>query len=169
MSDFDIVLMPNHTLRKKASTVAEINQEIKNISFSMLEAMYLNKGIGLAANQVNILQRIIVIDLQENDVKNPMIMINPEIISHSDTMVDSEEGCLSIPDMKDTIKRYESIVVKYLDLDNKPQTIEAKNLLCYCLQHEIDHLNGILFIDHLSNLKKNFLLKKYNKSRQKNK
>lgn len=129
----------------------------------MLELMYANNGVGLAANQVGILKQIIVIDLQTDGVKNPMVMINPVIIKKSTEMVESEEGCLSLPIIQSVIKRFDWVVVEYTSLDNKHHTLKAEDLLAICIQHEVDHLNGILFIDHLSRLKKHLILQRYKK------
>lgn len=170
MTILNIVKYPNKILRERAEEIEEISEEIEMLAHDMLETMYANRGIGLAANQVGILQRIIVIDLQEDEnedeVYNPMIFINPEIIWHSDETEERDEGCLSIPKMSGTVKRPAEIQVSYLDINGKKQVLEASGLLATCLQHEIDHLNGILFIDRMSKLKRDIILKKYKKSQE---
>lgn len=159
----EIITAPNPLLRKKALPIKKIDKSLETIAKQMLELMYANNGVGLAANQVGILKQIIVIDLQIEGIKNPIVMINPKIIKTSTAMVDSEEGCLSLPIIQSVIKRFESITVEYTDLQNKQHILEAEDLLAICIQHEVDHLNGILFIDHLSRLKKQLILKKYKK------
>jgi peptide deformylase len=155
-------------LRKKSEPVAEINQELINTMKEMLRQMYDSNGIGLAGVQVGILKRILVIDLRENDEKNPIFVINPEIVEHSEKTVNSDEGCLSAPEERDTVKRYETVKVKYMDENAREVVLDASGLLAICLQHEIDHLNGIMFIDHLSKLKRDFLVKKVLKNYKNN-
>jgi peptide deformylase len=147
-------------LKKKSEPVVEINDELIGTMREMLQYMYDNKGIGLAGVQVGILKRILVIDLKESDVSNPIFVINPEILWHSDNLVKSEEGCLSVPLERDTIKRYEKIKVKYTNEKKEQVILDADGLLSICFQHEIDHLNGVVFIDYLSKIKRDFLLKK---------
>jgi peptide deformylase len=154
-------------LKKKSEPVTEINQGLIDLMKEMLQFMYDNKGIGLAGVQVGILKRIIVIDIKENEQSSPLLIINPEIVWHSDNLVEGEEGCLSVPEERENVKRYEKIRVRYINEKKKLVTIEAGGLLSICLQHEIDHLNGVIFIDHLSKIKRDFLIKRVLKNRKK--
>ena len=154
------VIKDEEILRKKSEKVEVVDEEIVNTLDKMLEFMYQSKGIGLAAVQVGILKRMVTIDLQENNKNNPLFLINPEIIWHSDNMVDSEEGCLSVPQQRAKIKRFEKVKVKHLDKEGKENIIDADGLLAICLQHELDHLDGKLYIDYLSKLKRDLLLNK---------
>ncbi|MDR0571880.1 MAG: peptide deformylase [Rickettsiales bacterium] len=151
-------------LRRKSSPVTKVDEELVNIMQRMLDVMYNSKGVGLAGVQVGILKRIIVIDIQEDKKKSPIFLINPEIIDHSENVVDGEEGCLSVPEERESIKRYETVVVRYKNEKNKELTLKADGLLAVCLQHEIDHLDGIMFFDHLSKLKRDFLIKRIYKN-----
>ena len=151
MSELDVLHFPNQQLRKVAEVVVEITPEIKEIAANMLETMYLENGVGLAATQVNIHKRIAVIDTSESR-DQPMVIINPEIIEQSGEE-ESEEGCLSVPETNALVKRSEFVTLRYQDLDGVMQTIEADGLLAVCIQHELDHLKGKLFIDYLSKLK----------------
>ena len=150
-------------LRTKCEQVSEINAEITSTLDKMLNFMYENHGIGLAANQVGILKRMIVIDLQENDTKKPYFLINPEIIEHSEKTVIGEEGCLSVPDQRYKVERYAKVKVKYLDKDGGENIIDADGLFAVCLQHEIDHLDGKLYIDYLSKLKQDLIVERVKK------
>ena len=137
----------------------------------MLQAMYDAPGIGLAANQVSLLNRVLVIDLSkrdEDEEPNPICMANPEIIYKSEEMSAMEEGCLSIPKQYAEVERPAIVRVKYLDYNSKPAELEASELLSHCVQHEIDHLNGVLFIDYLSSLKRNIMVKKVQKLQKQN-
>ena len=163
-----IIKMPNSFLRKKASTVDTINNDIKHILDDMLETMYNANGIGLAATQIGIDKRLIVMDcgLKADDdhlEPNPIKMINPEITFLSKNFNEREEGCLSIPGHQAIIKRPDKVIVNYRDENFKQKELKADDLLGVCIQHEIDHLNGILFIDHLSRIKKEMILKKIKK------
>ena len=161
MAILEVLHFPDERLRKKALPVDEIDNNIKEIAHNMLETMYAEGGIGLAATQVNIQKRIVVIDLSE-EKNQPLILINPELIAEmgKETM---REGCLSVPDYFDIVERANEIDFTYQTLDNDTITRHADGLLAVCVQHEIDHLNGKLFIDYLSPLKKQRLKKKINK------
>jgi peptide deformylase len=161
MSRLTVLHFPDERLRKKAIPVGTIDSTIKDLTTDMLETMYAEGGIGLAASQVNVQKRVIVIDLSENR-DDPMVMINPEI-TWSDGTEEMQEGCLSVPDYFDTVERAEKIRFRYLDLDAKSIESETDGLLAVCVQHEIDHLNGKLFIDYLSPLKRRRLQKKLDK------
>ena len=167
MSILPILKEPDPILRKKSHSVTSINKEITKLMNDMLETMYAAPGIGLAAAQVGVLKRLIVIDLSKNgEEKNPIFFINPVIIWKSKIIEKKEEGCLSIPDYFAEIKRPKSCRVKYLDQHGKEKIMKTEGLLATCIQHEIDHCNGILFIDYLSKLKQSFILKKLKKALQ---
>ena len=161
MAILEVLHFPDKRLRNKALPVEKIDHSVSEIANNMLETMYDEGGIGLAAIQVNIQKRIIVIDLSE-DKTEPLILINPEIIRTSGTET-MREGCLSVPDYFDIVERAEEIEFTYQNLQSETITSETDGLLAVCIQHEIDHLNGKLFIDYLSPLKRERLKKKINK------
>ena len=162
-----ILTEPDPFLRQKSTKVVDVNNEIRALMDDMLETMYSAPGIGLAAIQVGVPKRAIVIDLTRNDEKkNPLYFVNPEIISNSDKHGTYEEGCLSVPGQFAEINRPDKCKVKYLDYNGKEQILEAQGLLATCIQHEIDHLEGILFIDYLSKLKKSMIVKKLSKQKK---
>jgi peptide deformylase len=161
LSVLTILEFPDDRLRKKAAEVQVVDGKIKKLVDDMLETMYLAKGIGLAATQVNVHQRIVVIDVSE-EKDNPLCLINPEIIA-KDGVEESEEGCLSVPGFFETVKRAEHIKVKALDKEGKPFEMEADALLAVCIQHELDHLEGKLFVDYISSLKRQRIKKKLEK------
>ena len=164
MAKKKILTIPNSILRKVSEPVTKIDTETKKLMDNMLETMYAAPGIGLAAVQIGVLKRVIVIDLSKADEKkDPLFIINPEIINKSNELASYEEGCLSIPNQFAEVKRPSSCEVNFLDYDGKKTEINADGLLATCIQHEVDHLNGILFIDHLSKLKKDLILKKTKK------
>jgi len=151
---------PDPVLRKIASPVRHITEKIHTLSFDMLETMKLSNGAGLAANQVGVPIRLIVIDAHLNQDNRPLILINPEIIEMESEVI-AEEGCLSVPHYYEFIKRAKRVFVKAMDMDQKTVEINCEGLLAKVFQHEIDHLNGILFIDHLSPVKKGIFKKQY--------
>ena len=167
-----ILEVPDPRLREISKPVETVDAAVRTLVADMLETMYDAPGIGLAAIQVGVPQRILVIDLQEpaeeggEPVKDPRVFINPEIVAHSDEEVPYTEGCLSVPDQYAEVDRPDRIRAKWLDLDGKPHDEEITGLLATCLQHEMDHLNGVLFIDHLSRLKREMILKKLAKQRK---
>lgn len=162
-----IVLAPDPRLKAKTRPVAEKDREsIRAIVPRMLATMYAAPGIGLAAPQVGLDLRFAVIDLQPEDKPAPITLINPRIEQKSREEVTREEGCLSIPGHYADVTRPEKVVVSYEDIDGQKQTLEADGLLATCLQHEIDHLDGILFVDHLSALKRNMILRKMVKEKR---
>ena len=164
MAKKQIITIPNPLLRKISEPVTSVNNEEKKLMDDMLETMYAAPGIGLAAVQVGVLKRIIVIDLsKDGEKKTPLFIVNPQITFKSDDLISYEEGCLSIPNQFAEIKRPSSCKVNFLDYNGKKKEINADGLLATCIQHEVDHLNGILFIDHLSKLKKDLILKKTRK------
>ena len=162
-----IVIEPDPILRKKSKPVEKVDDELRRLLDDMLETMYSAPGIGLAAVQVGILKRLIVIDIsKEKEKKNPLFLINPEIISKSKNTSIYEEGCLSLPGHFAEIERPAECQVKYIDYDGKKKEIKASGLLATCIQHEIDHLNGVLFVDYLSKLKKDMIIKKLIKQKK---
>ena len=159
-----ILTEPDPYLRQKSNKVEIVNDEIRSIMNDMLETMYAAPGIGLAAIQIGIPKRIIVIDLSKDDEKkNPLYFVNPEIITNSNTDAAYEEGCLSVPGQFAEINRPDKCKVKFLNYHGEEKILEAEGLLATCIQHEIDHLEGILFIDYLSKLKKSMIIKKLSK------
>lgn len=165
MTVLDILQPPHPTLKTPASPVAGIDDGLKRLMDDMLATMYRAPGIGLAAPQVGIGSRVVVIDLSEE--KNaPVRLVNPAITARSDEMVVGEEGCLSLPGQFADVKRHAAVAVRYLDEKESEQVIEAEGLLARCLQHEIDHLDGILFTDHLSALKRNMIMRRLIKQRR---
>jgi peptide deformylase len=161
----DIIKLPDPRLRRVSTPVEELDGELGRLIEDMFETMYEAPGIGLAAIQIGVPQRVVTLDLAKKDEpKTPHVFINPELVSVSDEKTKREEGCLSIPDYYEEIERPTRVRVRYLDRDGKPQEIDAEGLLATCLQHEIDHLNGVLFIDHLSKLKRSMVVKRFTKT-----
>ena len=165
MAKRPILILPDPRLRAVADPIVEIDEDIKTLAKDMLETMYEAPGIGLAAPQVGELKRIVVMDLSKDDEpKNPIVMINPEILKFSEETVTTEEGCLSIPELYYDVERPAEVTVRYTDLDGKVQETEAKDRLAICVQHELDHLDGVLYIDYLSRLKRDRVVKKFQKA-----
>ncbi len=161
MSQRNIVIEPDPILRKKSETLEKVDNELRVLLDDMLETMYAAPGIGLAAVQIGILKRLIVIDIsKDKEKKNPLFLINPEIISRSKKTSIYEEGCLSLPGYFAEIERPAECQIKFIDYNGKKKELRADGLLSTCIQHEIDHLNGILFIDYLSKLKRDMIIKK---------
>ena len=161
MAKLPIVLAPDPVLKTKAKPVEAVDDSIRQLMDDMLETMYAAPGIGLAANQIGVLKRVLVLDVaREGDAPKPIGMANPEVVWRSDEMSTYNEGCLSLPEHYADITRPAAVRVRYVDRDGAKQEIEADGLLATCIQHEIDHLDGILFVDHLSTLKRNMILKK---------
>ena len=164
----DILIIPDKRLRLKSEPVKAVDKTLRALIDDMFETMYAAPGIGLAAIQIGAARRVVTMDLAKKDEpKQPLVFINPEVTWVSDEKATYEEGCLSIPEYYEEVERPKSVRVKYLDLDLKPQEIEADGLLATCLQHEIDHTNGVLFIDHISKLKRNMVMKKFKKAAKK--
>jgi peptide deformylase len=163
-----IITLPDRLLRVKSAPVAGVDLEVRTLMEDMLETMYDAPGIGLAAIQVGVPKRVIVMDVarrEEEDSKpDPIFLANPEILWSSEEFSAYEEGCLSIPDYREEVFRPAKVKVGFLDKDGKHQELDAEGLLATCIQHEIDHLNGVLFIDHISRLKRDRILKKFTKS-----
>ncbi|MBY5870228.1 peptide deformylase [Rhizobium leguminosarum] len=160
-----LIILPDPVLRQLSKPVERVDSDLQRLADDMLETMYDAPGIGLAAIQVGVPRRMLVIDIsREGEEKQPQVFINPEIVKSSDERSVYEEGCLSIPDYYAEVERPATVSVKYLDRNGKEQTMEADGLLATCLQHEIDHLNGVLFIDHISRLKREMVIKKFTKA-----
>ncbi len=162
-----ILIYPEPVLRKQARLVTPADaDEVRALVPSMFATMYKAPGIGLAANQIGSLLRVIVVDVAPKEVPAPIALINPEVIAKSDELATQEEGCLSIPELYAEVTRPARVKVRYLDPQGVKREIEAEGLLSACLQHEIDHLNGVLFVDYLSSLKRNILLRKLAKAQK---
>ncbi len=166
MSTLEIITVPAAVLKETAKAVDTVDEALRAQMDDMLETMYDAPGIGLAANQVNLLNRVLVMDIdyrEDTDSKNPICMANPEIVWRSEEISVMEEGCLSIPGQFAEVRRPAKVTVKYLDYDGKEAELTADGLLSHCVQHEIDHLNGVLFVDYLSGLKRNMMIRKVKK------
>jgi len=167
MTQRKIIIEPDAILRKKSATLEKVDNKLRELMDDMLETMYAAPGIGLAGVQIGILKRLIVIDVsKEKEKKNPLFLINPKIISKSDITSVYEEGCLSLPGYFAEIERPAECELEYIDYHGKKKKIRARGLLATCIQHEIDHLNGILFIDYLSKLKRDMIIKKLVKNKK---
>ena len=162
-----ILTAPDPRLKAVSTEVAKVDGEIRKLAADMADSMYAADGIGLAAVQIGVAKRVIVIDLEQKDgKKNPRTFINPKILWASEEMATFEEGCLSVPEIWDDVERPARIRCEYLDRDGNRQVLEADGMLATCLQHEMDHLNGVLFIDHLSRLKRSMAIKKLTKAKK---
>ena len=166
MANLQILEMPDPRLTRRAVPVERIDSGLLRLLDDMLETMYAAPGIGLAAPQVGVLQRAFVADLGEEGEPRPLFVINPEIVWRSEHTTTAEEGCLSLPGHYGDVARAERVRVRYLDRAGEPQEIEGEGLLARCLQHEIDHLNGVLFVDHLSSLKRTLILRRLAKAKR---
>ena len=161
----EIINLPDKRLRLVSEPVKRIDASLRKLVEDMFETLYAAPGIGLAGIQVGVAKRVIIMDLsKKDDTRKPEVFINPEITWASEEKSSYEEGCLSIPEYYEEVERPAVVKVKYLDLDGKAREVEASGLLATCLQHEIDHLNGILFIDHISKLKRDRVTKKFAKA-----
>jgi len=164
MSILPIIVAPDPRLKSTSEVVKKVTKDIVKFMDDMLETMYDAPGIGLAAPQVGLLKRIIVADVSKEDEKREAYqMINPEIIWLSDEMFECQEGCLSLPEQYAEVARPKKANIRYLDRNGVSKTLEAEDLLAVCLQHEIDHLEGVLFVDHISMLKRNVIMRKLRK------
>jgi peptide deformylase len=169
MSLLPIIIVPDPVLKEIAKPIENITEAVKKQAADMIETMYGAPGIGLAANQVGKLNRLFVMDVnyRKNDQsRDATVLINPEIIWRSEEMSVMEEGCLSIPQQYADVERPRSVRVKYIDLAGQVQEMEGSDLTSHCLQHELDHLNGVLFVDYLSRLKRNMILRKVDKMKK---
>ena len=164
MARRDIVQLPDPLLKTVSEPVRSVTEDVRRLMNDMLETMYAAPGIGLAAVQIGEPRRIVVVDLAKDDEpRNPQFFVNPEIVWSSQETSEHEEGCLSIPEVFDTIARPSAVKVRFLDRDGEARELDCEGLLATCLQHEIDHLNGVLFIDHISKLKRDMVVKKFKK------
>jgi len=167
MALLPIITAPDARLKKKSKPVETVDDGVRRLMDDMIETMYAAPGIGLAAPQVGVLKRVIVLDIEREDVKTgPLFMANPEIIDASDEDATYEEGCLSVPEHYSEVARPAKVTLRYLDRDGKKQEMKCEGLLATCVQHEIDHLDGVLFIDHISALKRGMILRKLLKARK---
>jgi peptide deformylase len=159
-----LVILPDPVLRQVSKPVERVDDDLRRLADDMLETMYDAPGIGLAAIQIGVPLRLLVVDLaKEDQPKEPQVLVNPRILAHGDTASVYEEGCLSIPEYYAEVERPATVTVAYLDRDGNERTVEADGLMATCLQHEIDHLNGVLFIDHISKLKRDMVVRKFRK------
>lgn len=162
-----ILIAPDPRLKAVSAPVEKVDAEIRKLAEDMADSMYAAEGIGLAAVQIGVAKRVIVMDLDQKDGKKDWrVFINPRITWASEEMATFEEGCLSVPEIWDDVERPARIKAEYLDLDGKKVEIEADGMLATCLQHEMDHLQGVLFIDHFSRLKRSMALKKLTKAKK---
>ncbi len=170
MAKLDIITLPDRKLRLKSAPVERVDDDLRKLMDSMMETMYAAPGIGLAAVQVGIPRRVVTVDVAQREDEtaepDPMFLINPKILWSSDERTTTEEGCLSIPEYFAEVERAAEVRVAYLDRDGKPREIEANGIMAVVLQHEIDHLDGKLFIDYLSKLKRDMVIKKFAKQQR---
>ena len=167
MTKKKIIIEPDIILRKKSANLEKVDDDLRKLMDDMLETMYAAPGIGLAGVQIGILKRLIVIDIsRDEEKKNPLFLINPEIITKSSNTSVYEEGCLSLPGYFAEIERPAECQIEYIDYHGKKKEMKASGLLATCIQHEVDHLNGILFIDYLSKLKRDMVIKKLIKNKK---
>jgi peptide deformylase len=160
-----ILTLPDARLRLVSKPVEKVDAEIRQLVQDMFETMYGAPGIGLAAIQVGVPKRVVTMDLaKKEEARDPKVYINPELVWASEERSTYEEGCLSIPEYYEEVERPAEVKIRYMDLEGNQQEIEANGLLATCLQHEIDHLNGVLFIDHISKLKRSRVIKKFAKA-----
>jgi peptide deformylase len=165
MAKRPILILPDQRLRQVADPIEKIDDSIKALAADMLETMYDAPGIGLAAPQIGEMKRIVVMDLaKEGETPDPLVMINPEILKYSEETTVTEEGCLSIPELYYDVERPAEVTVRYTDLDGNTIDKDATDRLAICIQHELDHLDGVLYIDYLSRLKRDRVLKKFQKA-----
>ena len=161
----DILIIPDNRLRLKSEPVKTVDKPLRALVDDMFETMYAAPGIGLAAIQIGVPRRVVTMDLAKKDEpKAPQVFINPEVTWASAERSTYDEGCLSIPEYYEQVERPKAVKVRFLDLEGKEHEIEAEGLLATCLQHEIDHTNGVLFIDHISKLKRDMVMKKFKKA-----
>jgi peptide deformylase len=161
----DIIVLPDPKLRLKSEPVKVVDAELRALVDDMFETMYAAPGIGLAAIQVGVPRRVVTMDLaRQDEPKAPHVFLNPEVVWVSEEKATYEEGCLSIPEYYEEVERPKAVKVRYMDLDGRTHEIEAEGLLATCLQHEIDHTNGVLFIDRISKLKRDMVVKKFRKA-----
>lgn len=166
MALLEILRAPHPLLKTKAKPVEAIDGALRQLAADMFETMYKAPGIGLAAPQIGVLQRLVVVDVAEGDERRPLVLVNPEIDWSSDEVATAEEGCLSLPNQFAEVTRPEAVRVSYLDQHGELRELAAEGLLARCVQHEIDHLDGVLFVDHLSALRRNMILRRLAKTKR---
>ena len=167
MARLPIIVAPDPRLKGEALSVDAVDDDVRTLMDDMMETMYDANGIGLAAPQVGVLKRVIIVDVAPIDgEREAFAMANPEVIWESDVTVAKEEGCLSLPDHYAEVERPETVKIRYLDRENEIREMEADGIFATCVQHEIDHLDGVLFVDHVSALKRNMILRKLTKAKR---
>lgn len=166
MAKLDIILAPDQGLTTPCAPVKAVDGALKRLMDDMLDTMYAAPGIGLAAPQVGVLKRFFVVDVGEDDARDPRFFINPEITQRSETKATYEEGCLSLPKQFGDVERADAIGLRYQDRTGAERTLKADGMLARCIQHEVDHLDGILFVDHLSALKRRMILRRMAKAKR---
>ena len=167
MAILPIIKAPDPFLKKRCAPVERVDDEIRRVMDDMLETMYAAPGVGLAAPQVGVLKRIIVVDTSDREgTRQPLRMANPEIVAASEEILLREEGCLSFPDQYEEVERPATVRVRYLDHENEIRELDAEGFQAVCVQHEIDHLDGVLLVDHLSKLKRSIILRKMAKMKK---
>jgi peptide deformylase len=167
MALLPIITAPDPRLKRKSKPVAKVDGRVRKLMADMLETMYDSNGIGLSAPQVGVLERVVVVDCaREGEKPQPVKLANPEIVWESDEKVMCSEGCLSLPEQYADVERPVAVRVRYLDEQNEIRELEATGLLATCIQHETDHLDGVLFVDHISALKRNIILRKLSKTKR---
>ena len=167
MSVRSIIVAPDPRLKQTCAAVERVDDEVRTLMDDLLDTMYLAPGVGLSAPQVGVLKRVIVVDVAKDpDNRQPHMLANPEIVWESEELVDYEEGCLSLPEHYAEVTRPGKIRVRYLDYQNEIRELECEGLLATCIQHEMDHLDGVLFVDHISRLKREVILRKLRKTKK---
>ena len=168
MALLEIITAPDPRLKRISAPIENVDDHVRRLANDMLAAMYAAPGVGLAAIQVDVPKRMLVVDVtrEEDGARAPHVLINPEIVWYADDLATYDEGCLSFPEHYAEIERPESVRIEFLDTNGKIQTMEADGLLSRCLQHEIDHLDGILFVDYLSATRRHMILRKLSKQRR---
>ena len=167
MAILPLVIAPDERLNQPSASVEKVDDTIRRLLNDMLETMYANDGIGLAAVQVGVHKRVIVVDVARREGRNePIKLINPEIVQSVEALSSFNEGCLSFPDQFSEVERPETVTIRYLDENGVEKTLVASGLMAVCIQHEIDHTNGIVFVDHISRLKRDMILKRLTKAKK---
>ena len=163
MAILPILVAPDPRLKRTAQRVVRVDDAIRQLMDDMLETLYAAPGVGLAAPQVGVTKRVLVVDIGKGEARKPLLMANPEIVSASDELATYEEGCLSFPEQFAEVERPAKVRIRYIDHENEIREVEAEGLLATCIQHEMDHLDGVLFVDHISALKRGIILRKMKK------
>ena len=166
MAILPILVAPDPRLKRTAQRVVRVDDAIRQLMDDMLETLYAAPGVGLAAPQVGVTKRVLVVDIGKGEARKPLLMANPEIVSASDELATYEEGCLSFPEQFAEVERPAKVRIRYIDHENEIREVEAEGLLATCIQHEMDHLDGVLFVDHISALKRGIILRKMKKAKR---